>query len=154
MAMSNGVVLADTGFWIALFCKRDAHHQTAKGLSATVLDNVYMPWPLMYEALNTRMVKNPNFVSGFARHAFATDRRIDDTKYRDECVRRTIDDSKRRPMSLVDRVVRAIIDDSDMQIGTLLTFNDGDFVDVCRIRGVEMWPAMDPKVRVSSRPLR
>jgi len=43
-----------------------------------------------------------------------------------------------RPLSLVDCVVRLILDDVNTKINYFITFNRGDFSDVCRRRAIEM----------------
>ena len=43
-----------------------------------------------------------------------------------------------RPLSLVDAVLRSVIDDTNVALAALLTFNLADFVDVCRQNSVEV----------------
>jgi hypothetical protein len=44
----------------------------------------------------------------------------------------------KRPISLVDMVIRYILDDVNIRKDCLLTFNRRDFVDVCRKRQIEI----------------
>ena len=37
-----------------------------------------------------------------------------------------------RPISLVDMVIRKMLDDVDLKTDAIITFNPGDFDDVCR----------------------
>jgi len=46
--------------------------------------------------------------------------------------------ARTRPMSLVDMVMRLMLDDVNVRVDGLLTFNQKDFHDVCRKRGLEM----------------
>ena len=39
---------------------------------------------------------------------------------------------------LVDTILRSIIEDANVRVAGILTFNPGDFVDVCRQHRVEM----------------
>ena len=46
--------------------------------------------------------------------------------------------AKSRGMALVDMVIRLILEDRSIRKHGLLTFNRGDFVDVCRKYQIEM----------------
>ena len=51
-------LLLDTGFWYALYEVRDSHHEDAQILADLLdLHNLVLPWPCLYETLNTRFVK-------------------------------------------------------------------------------------------------
>ena len=50
----------------------------------------------------------------------------------------TVRTARRRPMSLVDMVMRLMLEDVNVRVNGLLTFNRRDFYDVCRRRGLEM----------------
>jgi hypothetical protein len=41
-------------------------------------------------------------------------------------------------MSLVDITLRLMLDDVNLKIDALITFNVGDFVDVCSAKGIEL----------------
>ena len=43
-----------------------------------------------------------------------------------------------RPLSLVDAVLRLMIDDPDVPVEGMLTFNARDFADACRRNAVEL----------------
>jgi predicted nucleic acid-binding protein len=135
-------VLADTGVWYALFDRRDAYFEDAKE-KADYLDlhQVVVPWPVLYETLGTRFVKNSLAVGAFERYlkkphiSF-----LDDGAYREQALRVSLDSSLRhsRPLSLVDCAIRLILEDVDVKIDYLATFNKADFADVCRKRRIEM----------------
>ena len=57
-------VLADTGYWIALFDPRESAHQEVLG-SAELIDllTLVMPWPTLYETLRTRFVRRRDWVA-------------------------------------------------------------------------------------------
>jgi hypothetical protein len=65
---------------------------------------------------------------------------IDDGSYRDQALHAAIRESQNRlrAISLVDMVIRFILDDPNVRIDAVLTFNQADFADVCRRRGIEM----------------
>jgi len=61
----------------------------------------------------------------------------DDSPYREEA----LDDHMRWPrrtLSLVDRVIRSMIEDQKPLFDFLLTYNSGDFEDACRRYGIPL----------------
>jgi predicted nucleic acid-binding protein len=139
----NATIIVDTSFWIALFNPRDADHATASN-KAFILNQARLifPWPMLYETLNTRLVKNR---SGIARiNALIKGPNtvlFDDVEYRRFALQATMHESQTtrvRAISLVDMIIRFVIDDPNVRIAALLTFNEADFSDVCRRRQVEI----------------
>ncbi len=131
-------VVVDTGFWLALFDKRDQHHPQA-------LDNedrlrslrVVLPWPCLYETLKTRFVRNPMWVRQFESFIKRADI-LDDAKYRQAAYDQILREVERRPISLVDRVIRSILEDVSVRTDLLMTFNRRDFFDVCLANQIEL----------------
>lgn len=137
-------LVGDTGFWIEAFDKRRDHHILAAGLLEDLRNSVIlMPWPIMYEVLRTRTVKHPEMSAAFGRVlAWPKVRKVDDSAYRSQCLENTLSEAARgRPISLVDMVVREVLCDDQFRVTRLLTFNPRDFHDICRDRGVTMWPS-------------
>ncbi len=132
--------VVDAGFWFALFEKRDQYHERAlarEGLIESL--QLVIPWPCLYETLNTRFVKNQLSMRSFERVLQRPNIRFaDDAEYRDTAYRETFDLVLRRPMSLVDRVVRCILDDVNIRKDSLLTFNPPDFIDICHRRQIQL----------------
>ena len=135
-------LVADTNFWLAAFDHREEHHFEAAEFLETIPSKIIlMPWPIMYEVLRTRTVRNTAMVRSFER-VLRRPRivKLDDQPYRIRCLEETIAQAPRRPISLVDRVVRAVLSDDKYKISQLLTFNPADFVDVCKRRDITVWP--------------
>jgi len=132
-------VLADTGFWIAVYDQRDAHHAAANSIMDSMTGGTFLfPWPLYYEVLRTRFVGRPGWVEGFLRVRKAGRLYVlDDCKYRDRALETTLDLARSgRRLSLVDVIIRLVLDDRQLRIRELITFNVGDFRDVCTRRSV------------------
>ncbi len=141
-ASAPKTVLVDTGFWIALLDPRDGRHTDAL-TRAEQLDifRIAVPWPILYETLNTRLARQPTAMAGFqAVLAKPSTARINDRKYRNEAIELTFSYaiSKARPMSLVDWMIRLMLADTNVKVHALWTYNPGDFHDVCRNRGIAM----------------
>jgi len=133
-------IIVDTGYIYALFEKKDPSHVAAMD-KVGYLDRaqVLIPWPILYETINTRFVKR----NGFGHIARLLNRpnvhKIDDRDYRAEALT-TLPDAilQGRNFSLCDMVLRLLIDDVNLQVNGILTFNEKDFVDICRARQVEV----------------
>jgi predicted nucleic acid-binding protein len=135
-------VLTDAGIWYALFDPRDPYSAQAPG-KAEWLDllHIVLPWPILYETLHTRMVRNVRSLQRFENYLSTHNiTYLDDTPYRDDALRLSFDSSRhqRRPLSLVDCVLRLMLDDINVKIDYLVTFNEADFADVCQRRGIEL----------------
>ena len=135
----NGSWLVDTGYFIALYDERDEHNKLAQSNKRLLdLHPVVLPWPVLYETINTRFAKKASAMTRIdAIIAKADTRLLDDSLYRDAAYRQ-VQTSRQRPLSLVDAVLRAVIEDKNVRISGLLTFNVGDFHDVCRSCRVDL----------------
>lgn len=138
----NATIIVDTGFWFALFTPGDSDHAEA-AKKAVILDRARLifPWPVLYETLNTKLVKN-RFATARFDSLLKTSSAvfIDDADYRGLALQATMRESQAqgRAISLVDMVIRFVIDDPNIRIAAILTFNAGDFADICRKRNVEI----------------
>ena len=112
----TGGLLVDTGFFFALLDRRDQYHATAE-TKKDLLDTsprVILPWPVLYETLNTRFVGLVGAIDRFERllQLPATEL-LDDSKYRDDCYRSVLAHARRgHCLSLVDTVLRSVIEDT------------------------------------------
>lgn len=136
----NGGLLVDTGYFIALHDERDEHYATAKRHEHLLeLHSVVLPWPILYETINTRFAKRPRVLMQIdAIVAKRSTLLLDDSPYRETAYRQVLQFSRKRPLSLVDAVLRAVIEDVNVHVSALLTFNTGDFYDVCWPLHVEL----------------
>jgi predicted nucleic acid-binding protein len=133
--MKNLVI--DTGFWFALYEARDNNH--AKALSIwddidTSAVRILCPWPILYETLNTRFASRHLFTfQAIIDHLI----KLDDSIYRMEALSELINRPAHR-LSLVDAVLRKILEDTALAVSGILTFNVSDFYDVCKRRRIEI----------------
>ena len=137
----NKYTLLDSCFWIALYEEKDKNHETAQEIAEDIFKtNIVIPWPTLYEFMNTRFTKREENIINFQRiiknpNTFL----IEDNDYRKD----SLDiffrlNLSQRKLSLVDIIIRAIIEDKKIKIDTLVTFNPGDFQDICRKKRVEL----------------
>ena len=142
MSRRPETILVDSGFFFALFEPRDSVHAEACS-KAEWLDvfRVIVPWPILYETVNTRLARRPDRVARFERLLRRPDTELlDDSPYRLDAFENTLARAigRREPTSLVDSVLHAILDDVNVRVDAMLTFNHRDFERVCRSRGVEI----------------
>ncbi len=133
-------ILADTGFWFALFDDRDPYHEIAIIIEEDIYNcNILIPWPSLYETINTRFVRRSHWRLGIRK--YITDNnvyKIDDTPYRYESLQTVIDPKEKRNFSLVDHVMRSMLEDTNLKVDGLITFNTEDFADICYKKGIEL----------------
>jgi hypothetical protein len=135
-------VLTDAGIWYALFDPRDQYYAPALE-KAQYLDllHIVLPWPILYETLRTRFVRNVASLRTFDAYLSRPHiTYLEDAPYRNAALELSMDSSLNhaRPLSLVDCVLRLMLEDVNIKIDYLITFNVGDFSDVCRTRGIEI----------------
>ena len=134
--------LADTGLWYAVFDQRDPYHSEAKG-KVEILSpfHIVLPWPTVYETLRTKFVRNRVALGRFERFLMSPSViYLDDSPFRHAAMELAFESSLKqgRPLSMVDCLVRLILEDVNIRISYLATLNVGDFVDVCRSNRIEI----------------
>jgi predicted nucleic acid-binding protein len=132
--------MVDTGYWYAVCDPNEANHGSASTKFADFeRHGIIFPWPCLYETLNTSFVENRRAMPRFA----AIVRRpnveyLDDAPYREHAYELTMGTARKRPISLVDMVMRLMLENVNVRVDGLLTLNPKDFHDVCRKRRLEM----------------
>lgn len=135
-------ILVDTGFWYAVFNHKDCHKPEAELLLKKYFDKpeyeIVVPFPTMYELLRTKFVKNKEALEEI-RLMFSSGRitRLDDDVYRSDALDLTLREPKRN-ISLVDNIIRLMLDDRSVGAKGLITFNIGDFQDVCQKNRIDI----------------
>ena len=135
-------IIVDSGFWIALYETRDQHHEEANEIVEYLdLGKVIVPYPTLYELVNTRFSKKKQWMFEFDRILTRENVLIiDDKDYKEAALELTFNNalSLNRPMSLVDTVIRLMLADNNLKIDYLISFNLGDFIDICNNMNIEM----------------
>lgn len=138
-------VLVDSCFWFSLLGTRNDGNQI---IANTIFErieknncNLIIPYPSLYETVNTKLLRDKNKTAAdwFLKQLVANPRykRIIDESYRDRAFINTLN-TRERGISLVDHILREMMKDKNLRIDTLVTFNTGDFVDVCSQCGVDL----------------
>lgn len=128
-------ILIDTGYLYALFEEKDEHHSEALEYAEFLSDyEVIIPWPILYETVNTRFIRRPLTIrrmEGLLKRPNIT--LLDDRAYKQEALDLSLSNVG-RAFSVVDNVLRLVLDDRTVRVNYLFSFNRGDFADVC-VRG-------------------
>ncbi|MBU0558269.1 MAG: hypothetical protein KJ799_05050 [Bacteroidetes bacterium] len=136
-------IIADTGFWFALYEPRDSFYISANLIAGLIVNqNIFLPWPCLYETINTRFAKHKEYMQAFEIFVSkANVSLINDEEYKERALKLVFEYSKngKRPFSLVDIILREILSDDSYKIDYLLTFNTGDFIDICYKRKIEIY---------------
>ena len=143
----NESLLADTGYFIALYDERDENYAMAQRDKRLLdLHPMVLPWPVLYETINARFARRPSALTRMdSIIAKADTLLLDDSPYREGAYRQVRLTSRKRPLSLVDAVLRAVIENENVRISGLLTFNVKDFHDLCYPRHVDL-PCQDVRM--------
>lgn len=138
----NRIALVDTGFWYAVFDERDQHYRDAQAKVGLLMKFQYvLPWPVLYETLGTRFIRRPLYIKKFEEFLKRPNAvLLDDAKYKSQALECTLLSAggRERAFSLVDNVLRLIIEDRNVKLHCLFSFNHSDFVDVCVRRQIEL----------------
>lgn len=133
-------IILDTGFWYALYDERDQFHDKALLYSDYLHPHkLIIPWPSLYETLNSRFVKHSAWVTSFESYIRKPSVEIiPDEPYKNDALNKIFSaDKKQRKYSLVDLIIREIISDNSIKVDSILTFNISDFFDICNKRKIE-----------------
>ncbi len=135
-------IIIDTGFWFALFNKEDQHHKQAVEIVEYLeLGNILIPFPTLYETINTKFSKMKEWFSEFEKILNKENvKLINDEEYKNDALNLSLEYSLRkdRPLSLVDNIIRLMLDDDHIKIDYLISFNIKDFVDICQNKRIEI----------------
>jgi predicted nucleic acid-binding protein len=140
--MSN--ILIDTCFWYAYYDDRDVQHHLAIDLFEylELANAIIIPHPTLYETINTRFSKHKDWIESFNNMLINNEsvRVIDDNEYKEKALELTFDYSinRKQPISFVDMIIRLMLDDTDLEINALVTFNEKDFNDICYQKNIDL----------------
>lgn len=139
--MSRAKILVDSNYWISLYSPREmSNHQRAIQLTDILENNdVLLPWPTLYEFINTRLAKRKESLYSFEQFLLKPNvQTIHDDIYKDKAIKNIflLNLTKEYSISLVDEVIRQMIVDPQLKIDFLLTLNKGDFQYPCQIGNV------------------
>ncbi len=145
-------VCVDACFMLALYDKRDGHHEVATELFQQLFDTashqLVVPWPILHETVSTRMARRRDSMELLERDLTRLRGKnrllmLFDRKMREQALVESFEELQRRggsyrALSLVDRVMRLMLLHPKHRLHALVTFNRDDFEDVCVSRKIQL----------------
>ena len=126
-------VIVDTCIWYALVDDKDAYAGYNEKIRQVLEHHVILvPYPSLYETINTKLIKNERkqadrlfaFLSKSGKVKLITD-----DKYREDALSAVQFELKRgKHYSLVDMVIRLMMQDKSLGRVAVMTFNVKDFI--------------------------
>jgi predicted nucleic acid-binding protein len=141
--MSKAKILVDSCFWIALYSpEKDENHPRAFKIVDDLENNeVVIPWPTLYEFVNTRLARRKENLLSFQQFLLKPNIiKISDEEYKEKALENVfrLNINHHASISLIDEVLRLMIWDVSLNIDYLATFNKSDFEYPCILRKVKI----------------
>ncbi len=141
--MAKANILVDSCFWIALYSPEEAerHQRALKIIDDMENNEVIIPWPTLYEFVNTRLARRKENLYAFEQFLLKPNvKKISDEEYKKLALQNVFELNKTRhsSISLIDEVIRQMILDGNLKIDFLITFNRIDFEYPCQLANVEI----------------
>lgn len=140
------VFLCDSCFVISLADNTEAmHNASCSYLNTHKTGHFYLiPYPSMFETLSQRMVDNVQAMTRleqiFFKNSDVNVVYVSDKNYRDVSLIECMNDRQNieRHLSFVDTIIRNMVKSKNIRKDALISFNDGDFRDVCTQNRVDL----------------
>lgn len=128
-------LIVDSCVWFALLDESDDKHGYAdkiqRGLS---LNELIIPFPTLYETINTRLTRNEyHQMEGLFEHLYRDGyvTLVPDDSYKDRALQIVNENiSANKTYSLVDMIIRLMMEDKTLGELAVFTFNIKDFVGI------------------------
>lgn len=139
--MGKNIIL-DSCYWFALYNEKDQYHREAATISKHLdYHTLLIPWPSLYETVNTKFVKNKwsDYFKIFIEEKNTVIKLLHDDEYKSSAINSVFNQTKSSTKySLVDLVIREMLLDVKLNIHAIVTFNSPDFEDICWEKNIEM----------------
>ena len=146
--------LVDSGFILALYKNEGEQtkrvRQTFEKIISASESVLVLPWPIMYERLNSEFVENNGWIKrfNFDWSNLKRARKVeyaDDAPFREACRKELLGllperSGRFKALSLADRILIDLIDDHSKNIEALLTLDLEDFSGFCSKKQIEILP--------------
>ncbi|MCH5221288.1 MAG: hypothetical protein J1F05_03035 [Muribaculaceae bacterium] len=125
-------LIVDTGIWYAAFDESDDKHSYSQVIKKLLDEyNIIIPFPSLYETLNTRFIRNKHHQVDSLNILLKDPNKVllvNDDNYRERALKAVT--TLPYKYSLVDMIIRLMIEDTSLGSVALLTFNVKDFVGI------------------------
>jgi predicted nucleic acid-binding protein len=123
-------ILLDTSFWIALYepHKNIEYAQDAERIAEEIVDqDLIIPFPTLYEFINSRLSRRQTKIEFQRVLTRPNVTLLPDTEYREQALENFFLKSNHNysDISLVDELIKLILQDRSLKIDYLVAFDDG-----------------------------
>ncbi len=141
LVMARANILVDSCFWIALYTPEETerHERALEILEDMENNKVIIPWPTLYEFINTRLARRKENLYAFEQFLLKPNvQKLPDEEYKELALQNVfeLNISRNTSISLIDEVLRQMILDSSLKIDYFITFNKSDFEYPCQLAKV------------------
>lgn len=140
-------ICVDANFLIGLYSEKNpsvrlkAENLFVQYFENNIQNKLLVPWPILYEAVGTQMTKSQKRMQALNRdwkflYKHGRLEFLDDKPFREKAIDESFGETLQNPLhyrglSLADRVIRNMLSDPNLKIDYFITFNKGDFIDIC-----------------------
>lgn len=137
-------IIVDTGFWIAYFDPKNKYYANANEWAEIIFNySILCSFPALYEFLNTRFSRREKSINEFdilLKKGILN--LIYDDMYREDILYDFVERNRYfSRFSLVDIIINRMIDDINLKVDYLFTYNAKDFITACNERNIEILSA-------------
>ena len=128
-------IIVDSCVWYACFDKTDTNYRYSEKIRNVLkIHDIIIPFPTLYETVNTRFVKiNYGQMNGLFNYINNPSKvyLVDDSSYKEKAVSLVFSNvNNRYSYSLVDMIIRLMMEDISLGNIAVMTFNVKDFIGI------------------------
>lgn len=135
-------LIIDSGVWYAAFDQRDDKYvYSDKILNLLEMHELIVPFPSLYETINTRLLRNKYKQADYLFEYLNDSKKVIlvyDDKYREQALKSVSSNiNHNKSYSLVDMIIRLMMEDSSLGHIAVVSFNIEDFIGVNNVEVID-----------------
>lgn len=135
-------LIIDSGVWYAAFDQRDDKYvYSDKILNLLEMHELIVPFPSLYETINTRLLRNKYKQADYLFEYLNDSKKVIlvyDDKYREQALKSVSSNlNQNKSYSLVDMIIRLMMEDSSLGSIAVVSFNIEDFIGVNNVEVID-----------------
>lgn len=135
-------LIIDSGVWYAAFDQRDDKYvYSDKILNLLEKHELIVPFPSLYETINTRLLRNKYKQADYLFEYLNDSKKVTlvhDDKYREQALKSVSSNlNQNKSYSLVDMIIRLMMEDSSLGSIAVVSFNIEDFIGVNNVEVID-----------------
>lgn len=135
-------LIIDSGVWYAAFDQSDDKYMYSdKILNLLEMHELIVPFPSLYETINTRLLRNKYKQADYLFEYLNDSKKVIlvyDDKYREQALKSVSSNlNQNKSYSLVDMIIRLMMEDSSLGPIAVVSFNIADFIGVNNVEVID-----------------